>query len=108
MYAIATLAPTTQHRSYVHIAEPQYSSNVYYEPIERNSTKQTALNCTGLRPLQATSGGGIYSCSNKNELHYISNKARNTVQLCTSNNNYYRNASNRVRIINSDTTVIHD
>lgn len=83
--------------------EAQSSS---YEPSRRAYNDN--VNCYDLRPVQKTKGGAMYSCSNNGEVHYVSDKARNSIQICTSNNNYSRNADNRVRVLNSDTTVIHD
>lgn len=107
----ATYAPVPQEKPR-QSASVRYSADYYYPQAETTyvyqKPKANTLNCYDLRPVQATKGGGIYSCSNNNELHYISDKARNTVQICTSNNNYSRNADNRTRIIKSDTTVIHD
>ena len=97
--------------TYAPIPEPQRKTVEYSRPatsMGHSAPRTNDINCYDLRPIQATKGGAIYSCSNKNELHYVSNKARNTIQICTSNNGYSRNADNRVRIINSDHTVIHD
>lgn len=95
--------PQRQPLYYEKTAYP-LSKEYYYTPPSKNND----LNCFNLRPIQATKGGALYTCSNKNELHYISDKARNGIQICTSKNDYSRNANNRVRVINSETTVIHD
>lgn len=97
--------------TYAPVPEPQQRQRVEYSRPAMSAAagyRSNDINCYDLRPVQATKGGALYSCSNKNELHYVSNKARNTIQICTSDNGYSRNADNRVRIINSDTTVIHD
>lgn len=89
--------------SYYQQTEYPLAKEYYYQQPKTND-----LNCYNLRPVQSTKGGALYSCSNNGEVHYVSDKARNSIQICTSKNDYSRNANNRVRIINSDATVIHD
>lgn len=92
--------------------QPQYYATTAYplakEYYYRSPAKNNDLNCYNLRPIQATNGGALYTCSNQNELHYVSDKARRGIQICTSKNDYSKNANNRMRVINSETTVIHD
>jgi len=112
-YIRATFAPVPEKRT--ETTRVTYVQPVYYEknvfPKESFVSSQNKAN-TGsfynLRPVAATNGGAIYTCSNKNELHYVSNNARNTVQICTSKNDYKKNFNNMTRIVKSDTTVIHD
>lgn len=93
---------TKQPMYYESTAYPLAKEYYYTQP------KTNDLSCYNLRPVASTKGGAIYTCSNKNELHYVTDKARNSVQICTSNNGYSRKADNRTRVIKSDTTVIHD